>query len=142
GAEQRTAFDGVMKLADGSIVLSVGGISAIPRGRFLMHDRGQPEPPPCWLHDRPQSSLFPIRGGGGYAVVSTQTSGERQGGLEVLPPSGDSCGYPQPSCGDPPSPFCDLSFASVGLDGTLWLSEYSGGPTQHCLYEYWPGLLE
>jgi hypothetical protein len=99
--------------------------------------------PPCWLDQRRETRVFPIRGGRGYAVIHGPTfaGNEPRHGLEIVTSSGESCGWIDATCGDPTPGACDLSFANVGLDGTLYLNGVSRRSPEQCLVESWPALL-
>jgi len=99
---------------------------------------------PCWLDQRKETRVFSIRGGRGYAVFhgTTFSGTETRTGLEIVTSSGESCGWVEASCGDPTPGPCDLSGASVGLDGTLYLGGISKRQPQECLVESWPALLQ
>jgi len=100
--------------------------------------------PPCWLDQRQETRVFPIRGGRGYAVFhgTTFSGNESRRGLEIVASSGESCGWIEASCGDPTPGACDLELARLGLDGTLYLNAVSQGSEQRCLVESWPALLK
>ena len=83
--------------------------------------------PPCWLNQRRETRVLPVRDGRGYAVFhgSTFAGDEARHGLEIVTSNGESCGWVEATCGDPTPGACDLSFASVGMDGTLYLNGVS-----------------
>ena len=99
--------------------------------------------PPCWLDQRRETRIFPIRGGRGYGVFhgTTFAGNEPRHGLEIVTSNGESCGWVDATCGDPTPGACDLSQASIGLDGTLYRDGTSQGDPRQCLVESWPGLL-
>ncbi len=99
---------------------------------------------PCWLDQRKETRVFSIRGGRGYAVFhgTTFSGTETRTGLEIVTSSGESCGWVEGSCGDPTPERCDLSAASVGLDGTLYQGGISKRDPQECLVESWPALFQ
>src|SRR5262249_19217542 len=99
--------------------------------------------PPCWLNDRPETRVFPIRDGRGYAVFhgTTFTGNETRHGLEIVTSNGESCGWLSATCGAPTPGACDLESASVGPEGRSYLGSTGGGPPRGCLVGAWPALL-
>ena len=139
----RAAAGPSLELPDHSLAF---GISAAHSsgGWIVVHDLDPAlDVPPCWLDQRRETRVFPIRGGRGYAVFhgSTFTGNERRHGLEIVTSNGDSCGWVDAICGDPTPGACDLSSASVGADGTLYLNGVSQRSPEECLVESWPALL-
>ncbi len=132
-----------VELPDRSLAFPVSPVHS-SLGWTVLHDLDpRPDIPPCWLDQRRETRVFRIRGGEGYAVFhgSTFVGNETRHGLEIVTLAGESCGWVDASCGDPKSGPCDLSFASVGLDGTLHLDGLSRRDPAQCLVELWPGLL-
>ena len=72
---------------------------------------------------------------------NTFAGNEPRHGLEIVTSNGTSCGWVEATCGDPTPGACDLEFASVGLDGTLFLNGVSLRTPEQCLVESWPALL-
>ncbi|HZJ52941.1 MAG TPA: hypothetical protein VFD38_02290 [Myxococcaceae bacterium] len=139
----RAAIGPSFELPDGSLAFGIS--PAHSRGGWVVvHDMDPHlDVPPCWLDQRPETRVFSIRGGRGYAVFhgTTFAGTKTRNGLEIVTSNGESCGWVEGSCGDPTPGACDLSGASVGLDGTLYLGGISERDPQQCLIEAWPALL-
>gem|GEM_PF-412039 len=140
----RAAIGPSFELPGGSLAFGISPAHSI-RGWVIVHDLDpQLDVPPCWLDQRRETRVFSIRGGRGWAVFhgTTFAGTETRTGLEIVTSSGESCGWVEASCGDPTPGACDLSAASVGLDGTLYLDGISKRDPQECLIESWPALLQ
>ena len=139
----RAAAGPSLELPDHSLAFSISAAHS-SGGWVVIHDLDPVlDVPPCWLEQRRETRVFPIRGGKGYAVLHGPTfaGNEPRHGLEIVTSNGDSCGWVEATCGDPTPGACDLSFASVGTDGTLYLNGVSQRSPQQCLVESWPALL-
>jgi hypothetical protein len=103
------------------------------------------EPAPDWLVKRPSASLHMARGGRAYAVLPGAESSECSTSLEVLAPSGTSCGSARfqlaPSA-------CSARTLSVGYDGTVLqqpsFNLESCDEVGHCscTWRWWPAFLK
>jgi hypothetical protein len=139
----RAAIGPSFELPDGSLAFGTSPAHG-GGGWSVVHDLDpHQDVAPCWLEERKETRVFSIRGGRGYAVFhgTTFAGTKTRTGLEIVTSSGESCGWVEASCGDPTPGPCDLSGASVGLDGTLYLGEISKRQPQECLVESWPALL-
>ena len=76
----------------------------------LLDGKTSTNAPPAWLQARPNDSIFPIRGGRGYAAIDPAGNC-----VEAVTLAGKSCG-----CLSTPA---NLAHASVGRDGSLMASE-------------------
>jgi hypothetical protein len=109
---------------------------------------GPGQPPPSWLESRPSTTLHMARGGRAYAVISPPASaGACQATIEVVAPSGKSCGtavFPGEQGSFPPGS-CAASL-TVGYDGTVIqkLDERSAGAggARICGFRWWTGFLQ
>ena len=105
---------------------------------------GPGQPPPSWLEARSSTTLHMARGGRAYAVISPPTSGGAcQAAIEVVTPSGKTCGtvvFPGEQ-----SSFCFVSL-TVGYDGTVIekVNERStgAGGGRVCGFSWWTGFLQ
>jgi hypothetical protein len=139
----RAAAGPSLELPDHSLAFDVSPAHS-SGGWVVIHDLDASlDVPPCWLDQRRETRVFPIRGGRGYAVIhgTTLAGNEGRQGLEIVASNGESCGWIDATCGDPTPGACDLSFANVGLDGTLYLNGVSQRSPEQCLVESWPALL-
>lgn len=139
----REAVGPSLELPDHSLAFHVSPAHS-SGGWLVVHDLATGfDVPPCWLDRRRETRVFSIGGGRGYAVFhgSTFAGNERRHGLEIVTSNGESCGWIDATCGDPTPGTCDLSFANVGLDGTLYLNGVSERAPEQCLVESWPALL-
>jgi hypothetical protein len=139
----RAAVGPSLELPDHSLAFDISPAHS-SGGWIVIHDLDPGfDVPPCWLDQRRETRVFPIRGGRGYAVFHgpTYAGNEPRHGLEIVTSSGESCGWVDATCGDPDAAACDLSFANVGTDGTLYLNGVSQRSPQQCLVESWPALL-
>ena len=139
----RAAAGPSLELPDHSLAFGISPAHSAG-GWVVVHDLDPAlDVPPCWLDQRRETRVFPIRGGRGYAVFhgSTFAGDEARHGLEIVTSNGESCGWVDATCGDPTPGACDLSFASVGMDGTLYLNGVSQRTPEQCLVESWPALL-
>ncbi len=139
----RAAAGPNLELPDHSLAFDISPAHS-SGGWIVVHDLDPVlDVPPCWLDQRRETRVFPIRGGRGYAVFhgSTFAGNEPRHGLEIVTSNGESCGWVEATCGDPTPGACDLSFASVGADGTLYLNGVSQRSPEECLVESWPALL-
>jgi hypothetical protein len=139
----REAVGPSLELPDHSLAFDISPAHSTG-GWLVVHDlQAAFDVPPCWLDQRRETRVFPIRGGRGYAVIhgSTFAGNEPRHGVEIVTSSGESCGWIDATCGDPTPAACDLSFANVGLDGTLYLNGVSQRSPEQCLVESWPALL-
>jgi hypothetical protein len=104
-------------------------------------------PPPSWLVSRPNTTLHMVHGGTGYAVLPdfSFTQGPCQSQIEVIAPSGNSCGAATfPIAGGT----CSGSRILVGFDGTVVQqtpaaleSCTAGGHVCTCTWHSWPGFF-
>jgi hypothetical protein len=139
----RAAAGPSLELPDHSLAFGISPAHS-GQGWVVVHDlEPKLDVPPCWLDQRDETRVFPIRGGRGYAVFhGTTFAGENtRQGLEIVTSNGESCGWVDAICGDPTPGACALEGANVGLDGTLYLSSTSRRSPEECLVETWPALL-
>jgi hypothetical protein len=119
-------------LLDGSLALgSAAGFSSPPESFVSRIEDGATVagPLPDWLAARASNRLYAVRSGKAYATWGS--GGACGGDLEILAPSGKSCG-----CVKVP----DLSAsASVGRDGSLIVPRPDTAPG--CSYDLYPKLL-
>lgn len=109
---------------------------------------GAGQAPPSWLESRPSTTLHVARGGRGYAVISPAASaGLCQSTIEVVAPSGKSCGTAV-FAGEPSTlggPSACAAGLTVGYDGTVIekLDEQSlgAGGSRACRFRWWTGFL-
>jgi hypothetical protein len=112
-------------------------------------------PPPAWLAARPPANVHMVHGGRGYAflpflpteVAAPPTSDDCSQTIEVVSPSGQSCGKATFSVG---GGSCTPSSIVVGYDGTViqqlpFAREASSctaaGHRCNCTYRYWSGFF-
>jgi len=139
----RAAAGPSLELPDHALAFSISPAHSA-QGWVVVHDLDPAlDVPPCWLDQRRETRVLPIRGGRGYAVFhgSTFLGNEPRQGLEIVTSNGESCGWVDATCGDPTPEACDLSSAMVGMDGTLFLNGVSQRSPEECLIESWPALL-
>jgi len=105
--------------------------------------------PPAWLAARPHKGLHMVHGGEGYAFIDpagdVAPCGQQ---IEVLAPSGKSCGTASFSIADGA---CRTGGLTVGYDGTVIqqlpaamerVTETAPGFSEHaCTWRYWPGFF-
>jgi hypothetical protein len=103
--------------------------------------------PPDWLAARPNTTLHPVHGGTGYAVLPTspQSAASCQQQLELIAPSGKSCGTATFAVD---SSACSTAKILVGFDGTVvqQLPQdretcTAGGHVCTCTWHSWPGFF-
>jgi hypothetical protein len=105
------------------------------------------EPAPEWLSKHPDTSLQVVRGGRAYARLPFrgQASPDCSQSIEVLTPSGTSCGSTRFALGDSA---CTTGAITVGYDGTVvqqWpqqLEHCNDAGSCSCTWRWWPGLLK
>ena len=102
-------------------------------------------PAPGWLQARPNTRLHMVHGGSGYAVLPVPgTSGDCSQSVEVVAPSGTSCGTASFSAG---SGNCDMKDIVVGYDGTVMQTFPDAKEKQcwfgacTCTWQWWPGFF-
>ena len=139
-------------LADGSIVFGVG--TGLPTGRIAQGST-QLEPMPDWVASRAAAAgtgfvyfgaaLAVVRGGAAnaFAMVKSGVGEPCVIDVEVLTPSGESCGTAElrapDACGS----------VSIGFDGTVFATGStldptpgpSGGGGGTCFWHWWSGFL-
>ena len=139
----RAAAGPSLELPDHSLAFDISPAHS-SGGWVVVHDlEATLDSPPCWLEQRKETHVIPIHGGRGYAVFHATTflGNPTRRGLEIVTSSGESCGWIDATCGDPTPGACELEFASVGLDGTLYLGGISDRAPEQCLVEAWPALF-
>jgi len=100
--------------------------------------------PPDWLRSRPGTRLHMVHGGTGYAVLSPFTSKGCVRTIEVVSPSGTSCGATT-FAGSSDS--CSGTNPTVGYDGTVILEfgehadQCRPGGVCTCTWQWWPGFF-
>jgi len=103
------------------------------------------EPAPEWLVKRPNTPLHMVRGGRAYAVLPLEAQESCSTSLEVLAPSGTSCGiarFPLETSE------CAHRSLTVGYDGTVVIQpSYSVercDEADHCscTWRWWPAFLK
>lgn len=131
-------------LLDGSIAISDGQAW---RGVFR-DGTASMDPPPDWLASRPATRLATIRGGRGYAVLPVPGGQAAPTSLEIVAPTGESCGtvaLPPPA--QETGVTRSATALDVGEDGTvIQVEDLQGdgavlGPGIHCEFRWWPALL-
>jgi hypothetical protein len=102
---------------------------------------------PSWLTARPDVTLHMVHGGAGYALLPVpSTSGACEQSIEVISPSGQSCGTASFTVG---GGSCTTSSIAVGYDGTVVqqlprereAACTAAGHQCDCTYRYWPGFF-
>jgi hypothetical protein len=103
---------------------------------------------PDWLVSRPNTRLATIRQGRAYAVLPLDQPGLDQTRFEIVTAEGVSCGSvvippPPPAAGLTRTP----RRVDVGQDGTLFQQEQviEEDPNSfgiHCMFQWWPSLLQ
>lgn len=125
------------ELVDQSIVISVDGA-----WRFRVPNHGTSlEPVPCWLANRPGTSIDLVQKLKAYALTSQPTDGSCKQVLEIVKADGTSCGFAD--LGTPPER-CAHGVA-IGPDGTVTGSPYAvdagAGAPRSCVQPFWPRPL-
>lgn len=102
-----------------------GGIAVMQSGKWVavVPGLGAPRPPPDWLASRADHDVRIVRGGKAYAFTSLTDSASAS--VEVVKPSGLSCGAFD----------AKGTATTVGADGTVIAN------TDSCTRRVWPGLL-
>lgn len=122
---------------DGREVLSplVGGGLALKVASewvaFIPSKKTLTRPAPDWLRAYPDSSLYLVRGGSAYAVVSDDPTAQER--LWLLAPAGNLCG-------ELALPAEELGSLEIGRDGTA-IGLVPPVEDNVCTYRSWPGLL-
>jgi hypothetical protein len=114
-------------LIGGGLALNLGGewVASIASKKTSV------SPAPAWLAARPGTTFSIIRGGRGYALLSSAP--EAQNELEILAPAGNSCGEVR-------LPAEDLREVRVGRDGTV-IARVTPAEDFVCTWRYWSRLL-
>jgi hypothetical protein len=122
---------------DGRDVLSplIGGGLALKVASewvaFIPSKKTFTRPAPGWLRAYVDSSLYIVRGGSAYAVVSDDPAAQER--LWLLAPAGNLCG-------ERTLPAEELRALEIGREGTVIGLQLPVGE-EECTYRYWPGLL-
>ncbi|MGE5048929.1 MAG: hypothetical protein ACM3PC_10195 [Deltaproteobacteria bacterium] len=104
-------------------------------------------PVPSWLAARPDVTLHMVHGGAGYALLPFPGPSDAcEQGIEVLSPSGESCGIASFAVG---GGSCTTSSIAVGYDGTVVqqlprereAACTAAGHQCDCTYRFWPGFF-
>ncbi|TMB39999.1 MAG: hypothetical protein E6J62_00820 [Deltaproteobacteria bacterium] len=102
-------------------------------------------PAPDWLASRPDRRLHMAHGGTAYAMLPIPAPGDCTKDIEVLAPSGKSCGSAKFQ-----APGSCANFIDVGYDGTVVQqlpagidapSCTPGEPCRSCTWRWWPGFF-
>jgi hypothetical protein len=102
-------------------------------------------PAPAWLEARPGTSLHMVHGGRGYAVLpASADSATCSQAVEVIAPSGTSCGTASFSAG---TGSCTTRAITVGYDGTV-IQQLPAAREQQCWFgpctctwQWWSGFF-
>jgi hypothetical protein len=104
-------------------------------------------PAPDWLASRPDTRLHMAHGGTAYAMLPVPAQGDCTQHIEVLAPSGKSCGSAEFRAA-PGS--CKTNFIDVGYDGTVVQQlpyeialpqSCPGQLCRPCIWRWWPGFF-
>ncbi|WP_242333799.1 MULTISPECIES: hypothetical protein [Anaeromyxobacter] len=119
--------DDTASLADGTVALRVSGVWT----HVFAPGNAAASPAPQWLADRPGTRVYVVRGGRANAVVGPQLACPSTAEIEILTPSGTSCGKIQ-------LPLEGCAWAFVGADGTAMAMSHEANV---CAWRWWRGLL-
>jgi hypothetical protein len=104
-----------------------------------------PDAPPDWLTSRPDTHFELTRGGRAYAFLPYGRNGPCVQRVEILAPTGESCGGFDLPMSDGTCTTYDLC---VGLDGTLLQrlgneleKDLGSGVARTCTLRFWPAAL-
>lgn len=100
-----------------------------------------PAAPPAWLAPRSVSPIHVVHGGKGYAVLPNPAVGDCTQTIDVVSPSGKSCGFHSFRAA---SGSCATSWIRVGYDGTvaqnLPNAPSCSGRSCSCSWQWWSGF--
>jgi hypothetical protein len=126
-------LEGFVPLNDGTLAIDVYDTAMYEHRWFATLSRiSGLQGPPCWLAERPNTTIRSIRGRRGYFVrTAYSTEGVDN---EILTSTGATCGTLQDLCAG-----CELIWAaSVGLDGTLINPSDRAWTESRCAFDWWP----
>lgn len=135
GAWYARVLSSAVALADGSVV--VGLRDADP----LRFEQGSTSfaPPPEWVTSRSGATIAAVRGNRANAFATVETGGSAACTvrIEILTPSGESCGTTRLEA---PSP---CQFVAFGADRTVVTTgqAFTGPKVGICSWHWWSGLL-
>jgi hypothetical protein len=102
-------------------------------------------PPPDFLQARPDTRLHTARDSKAYAMLPIPAQGGCTQRIEVLAPSGKSCGTAEFRLA---AGSCTTNFIDIGYDGTVVqqlpasMEDHScNGNTCSCTWRWWPGFF-
>src|SRR6185503_12441507 len=102
-----------------------------------------PAPPPSWLASRPVSPMHMVHGGQGYAVLPNPAVGDCAQTIDVVSPSGKTCGSQtfRAVAGS-----CATNAIRVGYDGTVVQTlpgvPSCSGRSCSCTWQWWTGFYQ
>jgi List-Bact-rpt repeat protein len=94
-----------------------------------------PAAPPAWLASRPVSNLHVVHGGTGYAVLPNAATGDCAQTIDIVSPSGKTCGSQTFRAADGA---CTTAAIRVGYDGTVVQQVPA---TAECTWHWWTGYF-
>jgi Divergent InlB B-repeat domain len=92
-----------------------------------------PAAPPAWLAARAVSNMHVVHGGHGYAVLPNAAAGDCAQTIDIVSPSGKTCGSQTFRAADGS---CSTGAIRVGYDGTVVQQVPASGK---CTWQWWSG---